>query len=142
MRSVPSLDSVAEALRTTEVDGILSAYVFGSVAEGREHAESDVDIGVLLDRAVWPGEKERFDAKLLLTARLSREPAGPAADVVILNDAPPLLGRRIITEGVRVLCEDTEKDRAYQRDVQLLAADIEPWLRRMQRIKLEALERR
>ena len=29
---------------------IVSAYLFGSIAEGREHRDSDVDIGVLLDR--------------------------------------------------------------------------------------------
>jgi predicted nucleotidyltransferase len=31
----------------------VSACLFGSVAEGRAHQESDVDVGVFLDRALF-----------------------------------------------------------------------------------------
>lgn len=62
-------------------------------------------------------------------------------DVVILNDAPPHLGRRIVTEGRRVFCADPEADLAFVRDVQLRAADLEPFLRRMRRLKLDGLAR-
>jgi len=61
--------------------------------------------------------------------------------VVVLNDAPPLLGRHVVTTGRRLLCTDAEADHAYVRDVQLRAADLEPWLQRMARIKLDALRR-
>lgn len=36
------------------VDGLVSAYLFGSVASGRAHRDSDVDLAVLLDRDVHP----------------------------------------------------------------------------------------
>jgi hypothetical protein len=36
---------------------------------------------------------------------------------------------------------DPGADHAYVRDVQLRAADLEPFLRRMRRIKLDALAR-
>jgi hypothetical protein len=62
-------------------------------------------------------------------------------DVVVLNDAPPGLGRRIVTEGRRVYRADPGADHAYVRNVQLRAADLEPFLRRMRRIKLDALAR-
>jgi predicted nucleotidyltransferase len=45
-------------------------YLFGSFAEGREHAESDVDLGFLLDRTVYPTEKERFDVRVDASSRL------------------------------------------------------------------------
>ena len=64
-----------------------------------------------------------------------------AVDVVVLNDAPPGLGRHIVTTGRRVYCRDAEGDHAFVRDVQLRAADLEPFLRRARRIKLDALAR-
>ena len=62
-------------------------------------------------------------------------------DVVILNDAPPQFGRRIVTTGRRVLCDDAAADHAFVRDVQLRAADLEPLLRRTRRVKLAAIAR-
>ena len=46
-----------------------------------------------------------------------------------------------MTEGKRVYCSDPESDHAFVRDAQLRAADIQPFLDRMQRLKLEALTR-
>ena len=132
---------VRRVIAEDDFRGLVSLYIFGSVAEGRAHRESDLDIGVLLDRRVYPDEKSRFQQRLLLSTALSRM-AGPEADVVILNDAPPLLGRAIATREKRVICRDAELDHAYVRDIQLMAADLEPWLQRMWRIKLEAMARR
>ncbi len=121
--------------------GVLSIYLVGSVAERREHRESDVDIGVLLDRAVYPTERERFDVRLLLGTRIS-DAVGRRADIVILNDAPPQLARAIVTRGKRIHCADAEADHRFVRDAQLQAADIEPFLRRMRSIKLAAVQGR
>ncbi len=62
-------------------------------------------------------------------------------DVVVLNDAPPLFGRRIVSDGRRVFCANPQTDHSFVRDVQLRAADLEPFLRRMQQLKLDALAR-
>ena len=35
------------------VPGVTSAYLFGSMANGRAHRESDVDVGLLLDRKLY-----------------------------------------------------------------------------------------
>ena len=60
-------------LQTTlgDIRGLVSAYVFGSIAEGREHRESDVDLGVLLDRRIYPSNAERFDVRLRLIPQAS-----------------------------------------------------------------------
>jgi hypothetical protein len=60
----------------------------------------------------------------------------------VLNDAPPPLARHIVISGRRLLCTDPEADHAFVRDVQLRAADLEPFLRRSRRLKLEAIGRR
>jgi hypothetical protein len=59
---------------------------------------------------------------------------------VVLNDAPPGLGRHVV-RGRRLVCFDTEADHAFVRDVQLRAADLEPFLQRTRRLKLQALVR-
>lgn len=132
--------AVARAV-VDEPAGVVSAYLFGSHVEGRTHRESDIDVGILLDRRIYPASRDRFDARLALSGAISRAAGTPRIDLVILNDAPPHLGRRIVTEGRRVFCADPEADLAFVRDVQLRAADLEPFLRRMRRLKLEAVAR-
>lgn len=123
-----------------EMRGTISAYLFGSFSEGREHRESDVDVGVLLDRNVHATERARFEVRLLLGTRIG-DVVGRVADVVILNDAPPLFARAVVTRGKRIFCSDPEIDHAFVRDAQLRAADVEPFMRRMRGIALEAARR-
>jgi predicted nucleotidyltransferase len=133
---------IASALSPEQVRaGVVSVYLFGSHGEGRAHRESDVDVGVLLRRDVCPHVRDRFEMQLRLSGILQIALRTRAVDVVILNDAPPLLGRRIVTAGLRILCTDPEVDHAFVRDVQLRAADLEPFLRRMRRFKLDAIGR-
>lgn len=115
------------------VPGIVSAYVFGSVAEGRAHRESDLDVGVLLDRQIYPDERTRFDAQITLRRHVSPASVGREVDIVVLNDASPVLGRRIV-RGDQVYCADPEADHAFRRTVQLRAADLDPFLRKMRRL--------
>ena len=121
--------------------GAVSAYLFGSQASGTAHRESDVDVAVLLDRQRHPTTRARFEERLRLSSLLPRALSGAEVDVVILNDAPPLFARAIVLDGERIFCADLEADRAFRRDVQLRAADLEPFLRRARRQKLLALAR-
>jgi uncharacterized protein len=121
--------------------GVASAYLFGSHAEGRAHRESDVDVGVLLQWERHPARSDRFDMRIRLGSALISVLHHNEVDIVILNDAPPLLGRKIIYDGIRVFLGVPEADHAYVRDVQIRAADLEPWARRMRKLKLEALPR-
>lgn len=121
--------------------GVASAYLFGSHAEGRAHRESDVDLGVLLRWERHLKAEDRFKIRVQLSAELIAVVGCNEVDVVVLNDAPPLLGRKIIYDGVRVYLGDPAADHAYVRDVQNRAADLAPVLERMRRLKLEALAR-
>jgi predicted nucleotidyltransferase len=128
-------------LEASPPSGLVSAYVFGSHAEGRAHRESDIDVGILLAHEAHPAPRDRFEVRVQLAASLPAPLGGAAVDIVVLNDAPPLLGRHIVTTGQRVFCADDGLDHAFVRDVQLRAADLEPFLCRMRRLKLEALAR-
>ena len=119
--------------------GVASAYLYGSAARGQAHAESDVDVAVLLDRASFPSREQRAGERVRLTAELIHVLRNNDVDLVILNDVPPGLGRHAVREGIRVYLADPEADHAFIRDVQLRAADLEPFLRRMRQIKLRAL---
>jgi predicted nucleotidyltransferase len=136
-----SLDQLSTALHALHGKGVVSVYLFGSHAEDRAHRESDVDIGVLFDRNVLPGARDRFEAGLQLSSRLQSALDTRDVDVVVLNDTPPGLGRRVVSRGRRLVCLDEEADHAFVRDVQLRAADLEPFLQRARRVKLEALAR-
>lgn len=131
--------ALAKAL-AERVPGLVSAYLFGSVAEGRAHRDSDVDVGLLLARDVYPRPRDRFEVRLRLSDRL-RVAVGREVDVVILNDTPPTLARRIMTAGQRVVVLDREADHAFLRTTLSRAADLEPFLRRTRRVKLSALRR-
>jgi hypothetical protein len=121
--------------------GVSSVYLFGSQAEGRAHRESDVDIAVLLPWDRYPTSRERFDMRVELGSDLIAALGRNDVDLVILNDAPPLFGRKIIWDGQRVYLGNPEADMDYVVQVQLQAADLQPFLERMRRIKLEALAR-
>jgi predicted nucleotidyltransferase len=133
---------LAARLLGGEFADVLAAYLFGSEAEGRSHSQSDVDVAVLLDRSCHPSVRERFERRLALMSKLASALPGRTLDLVVLDDLPPLFVRYIVTQGRRIHCSAPGADHAFVRDVQLRAADIEPFLRRMQSIKLEGLRSR
>ena len=130
---------IAAVLPGLAPEGTAAVWLFGSHAAGRAHRDSDVDLGVLFDRARLPGPAERFRARLRLGARLAEALGRDDLDLVVLNDAPPLLARRIVTEGVPLYIADSVAEHAFRRDVQLRAADLEPFLRRARARKLAVL---
>lgn len=77
--------------------GVVLGYVFGSVAQGRERPDSDLDIAVLVDRDV-PRERY-FDLTLDLNTEIIGLTHTDHVDVVVLNNAPPLLVFEVITTG-------------------------------------------
>jgi uncharacterized protein len=84
--------------------------IFGSYAQGRARADSDVDVGILpVDPALsWHDE-------LALAARLS-EAAGAEVDLVRLDREDPLLGREVARTGVCLLEAALGEFAAYRAD--------------------------
>src|SRR5262249_20790597 len=103
--------------------------------------ESDVDVAVLLSWDLYPTARDRFDKRGGVCTDLGAALRTDRVDLVVLNDSPPHLGRMIFTTGQRVFCADAGSDHAFVRDLQLRAADLEPFLRRTRALKLAAIRR-
>jgi len=71
---------------------ILLAFVFGSVAKGRERDESDIDIAILFSKS------PSFDASLKVKDEIS-DILKKEVDLAILNDASPILGMQVLKYG-------------------------------------------
>jgi uncharacterized protein YutE (UPF0331/DUF86 family) len=105
--------------------GVLSAYLYSDMGEEGTSRDSDLDVAVLVDPDLFPDRKSRSQLRLALASDVTHALRGNQVDLVILNDASPTLGRKIVTGWPRVFCGDPGADHAYVRDVQLQAADTE-----------------
>lgn len=103
MDSTPDLaERITEVLSARQE--ILEAYLFGSRARGAGQAHSDVDVAVFIDeKTIEPG---LFGYRSDLTAALMSGLHTNSVDVVVLNNAPPLLYHRVLRDGVRLLSRD------------------------------------
>jgi hypothetical protein len=71
-------------------EDVLFAYLFGSLATGRAHGLSDVDVAVYLDAADIPASRMAILGGLQDALRLE------AVDLVVLNTAPLPLTVRVL----------------------------------------------
>jgi hypothetical protein len=102
MAVTPRLSTKLRALLEPREE-ILDAYLFGSAA-GSAQAHSDVDVAVYL-REPRP-LASAFGYVADLTAALMQALGINRVDVVVLNEAPPLLYHRVLRDGVRILSRD------------------------------------
>ena len=110
--------------------GVVLAYLFGSQAEGRVTPLSDVDLAVLLPHNLAAYDKFRVQADLIGDCGqvLKRNDV----DVVVLNDASPLLAFRVVKHG-RVLYEDPVTHPAVKFAAQTLSRYADTaWFRGVQ----------
>jgi predicted nucleotidyltransferase len=107
---VPEIDD--EALRklskALDKDGVVAAMLIGSQARGKAGPLSDVDIAVWHELDIEP--KQRWDLQMSLMGAAQDALKTNEVDVVMLNDAPPLLQHRAIRDAVML----TERDRAQR----------------------------
>ena len=97
---------------------ILEAYLFGSQARGGSQPHSDVDVAVYLDPESFPDSPFGYAAEL--TADLVALIHSNEVDVVVLNQAHPLLYHRVLRDGLRLFERDarattTREGRALSR---------------------------
>lgn len=83
---------------------VLEAYLFGSHATGRAQAHSDIDVAAYIDISRAAGNDYGYAAEL--TAYLMKALYRNEIDIVILNQAPPVLYHRILRDGRRILARD------------------------------------
>jgi predicted nucleotidyltransferase len=100
-----NLNPVSKTLQQN--DRVSAAWVFGSVATGKDRPDSDIDIAVLfiegLDKHI------RFDMRLAIAAELTGL-TGREVDVIDMQAAPLLLQHQVRRFGYLLF----EKDHAYR----------------------------
>jgi len=105
---------------------VVFAYLFGSQAKGTAGSLSDIDIAVYFAEEVVAGE--RFDVRLGLLGELTDLYKTDRVDLVVLNDAPPLLAHRILKEGLLIFSDDDKMRLEYEVKAVLKYLDWKPYL--------------
>lgn len=85
---------------------VLVAYLFGSQALGRSGPLSDLDVAVLLSDT--PTADECFDARLEIIGGLMDRLHTDEIDVLVLNQAPPVLCYQVLRTGQVVYYRDRQ----------------------------------
>lgn len=120
--------------RLEEFPEISFAYLFGSRVKGTPREDSDWDVAVALSAELTA--EERFRLQLRLAADL--EELG-RLDLVILNDAPPLLAHRAIS-GQRLLVRDEVALVRFSVRTVAMYADQQPWREAFRRARQQRLQ--
>lgn len=78
---------------------ITVAYMFGSQAKGRSGPLSDIDLAFLVELSLINERDYPYGYQADLVAELMSLFKTNDIDIIVLNDAPPLLKFQIITTG-------------------------------------------
>jgi predicted nucleotidyltransferase len=101
---VPRVDSAARRRLAIALDrpGVVSVRLFGSQATGKAGPLSDVDVAVWLD----PARSDRDALQRGLMSAASESLGTDELQLVVLNDATPLLRHRALRDGILLLDRD------------------------------------
>ena len=102
-----NLPLISETLQQN--DKVSAAWVFGSVATGKDRPDSDIDIAILFIKGL--DKQERFDMRLTIAAELS-DLTGREVDVIDMQASPLFLQHQVRRFGYLLF----EKDHAYRVD--------------------------
>jgi len=101
---------------------VIAAYLFGSWVAGKARPDSDVDTAVLLSEE---DGVVRFERRLRLMSEVS-DVCGREADVVVLNDAPPLLQDQVLRHGRLIFERDRRSRVEFEVRAGKVYADLKP----------------
>lgn len=110
------------------------AYLFGSQTKGNIGPVSDIDIAVFID---CRDEDAYASHKMEILGKLNDTLKTDNIDLVLLNEAPPLLAHRILKEGEIIYCEDEKKRLDYEESAILKYLDFKPYLEKYAREALK-----
>jgi uncharacterized protein len=127
---VPALDPAARSRLAAALDRpeVAAAFLIGSQARGSAGPLSDVDLAILHIPGL--GSRERLDLRLSLIAAAGAALGTSEVDVVLLNDAPPLIRHRALRDGVRLVDRKPKERIDFQVRTMNDYVDTEP-LRRL-----------
>ncbi len=101
LKSVPILHSLQAVLREFSNDHAetVAAYVFGSLATGKERAGSDIDIALITNKRISGLTKIDWETEL-------SNAIGKDVDLVIFNQAGVLMRHQILKYGKLIFNRD------------------------------------
>jgi predicted nucleotidyltransferase len=111
---------------------VFAVYGFGSRARGVPGPESDVDVAVLLEHPLSLGDELRLRAEVV--EELRRDDV----DLVVLNQAPPLLRWEVVSAGRRLFARDDEAADRFERRAAMECFDTAYLRATQQRLAREA----
>ena len=104
---------------------IVAAYLFGSVAAGKAHKFSDVDVALLLAE----GADSKRARDIMLEAMDKVEAAfGRRADVAILNTSPTVFCYLVLRHGQLIFNRGTPQRPEFEVRVYAAYFDLKPYL--------------
>jgi uncharacterized protein len=123
---IPDLDAAAiERLATVLArPGVLAGFLIGSHARGAAGPLSDVDVAVIHADGLDPDERLRLRLGLLAGAADALK--SEEVDVVLLNEASPLMRHDALREGVVLFDRDPEARLRFQLEAFHDYVDTEP----------------
>ena len=92
-------------------NSLLAIYLFGSRASGKARKYSDIDIAALYDEKV--DKKEYTDKRIEIMTAVS-ELLDREVDVVVLNQAPPILKYHILKYGMRLYERSNRQEHSFE----------------------------
>ena len=126
MKMSTGMEDRIEAIRPVlgERADVRLVYVFGSVARGEACRSSDLDVGVVFSPVPAPAALDQLATDLDAAA-------GRRVDLVLLNEASPLLTHEVIRAGRVIVCRD--EDERVQFETRATARYLDTaYLRRVQ----------
>ncbi len=114
---------------------IVLAYIYGSSVKGGSRSDSDLDIGILLEKGFDPGPlySVRVARKIEMETHVDRE-----LDVRILNGMPPRFLRQVI-DGELIFSRDESKRVEFEMQVVDSYLDFKPFYEQYDQKRRERL---
>jgi len=86
---------------------VVVAYLFGSAVRGRQRRDSDVDVAVIFD--IGLGRSDTFRIRCELAGSVAAAAGVEFADVIDLEEAPPMLAHQILGTGHVLFSRDERR---------------------------------
>ncbi len=115
--TIPALDSITVHL--ARVPGLIAAILFGSAASGRLQPHSDLDIALLFTYPTRPDPLSLLELRGEIEQLAQRD-----VDLVVLNDASPILAFEVVRTGCLLFCHEHTLFDSYIMRVSSAYADF------------------
>jgi len=125
----PSVLQQLQAFFDRNHAGIVCVYVYGSVARGEAHGDSDIDIAVLYAQDPTP----TFDGLGLELGNALEQLLRREVDLLVLNRAPLDLIHRVLRDGVLVYDSHPSSRIRFEMQARSAYFDLLPYLRQYRR---------